>query len=317
MEADRFRELCEEFLLSGLEGEELRAFRDELERRGDEGRQILRDTREVMGLVALSAPPVDPPAALRERLMAQVSAEAAAGRAGDGDESGAGAGATGAVGGESGAGRDEPAGPAQRSGDGTVGGVAGGGGDAPAAPVASPADMPFPWVRRSLLAAAIITAVVLGVWNLNLQSELADRTAALEEAQAELLAVDTLRQELAQLREDLGTMVAPAGSVFSLAGTETRPDARARVFVDPETGRALILAYELPILTAESIYQLWAIRDGEPFSVGTFSVRDDGPARLELDSLDPVAGADLLAVTIEPAPGQPVPTGEMVLISGQ
>lgn len=258
MTADRFQELCEEFLLSGLEGEELRVFREELERRGADGDAVLDRTRKTMGLLALSASPVDPPKELRERLMAEVSH----------------------------------------------------------AHLPATEERPG-WVRRVLLAAAIVSAVVLGVWNLSLHSDLSETTAALEEAQQELQAVDTLRQELATLREDLGTIVSPSGSMFNLAGTETRPDARARVFVDPQTGRALVLAYELPILAAESVYQLWAIRDGEPFSVGTFTASDEGPARLELDSLDPVAGADLLAVTIEPAPGQTAPTGEMVLVSGQ
>ncbi|TVP58958.1 MAG: hypothetical protein EA351_02535 [Gemmatimonadales bacterium] len=316
MEADRFQELCEEFLLSGLEGEELRAFREELDRRGAEGGRILDRTMESMGLLALSAPPVDPPPALRERLMAEVSA----GTESQGESvDGSGAGSTPArpilV-------EDTPAesaSPGAPRPDSSHPGTEPRPSAEPARPgrPGSPADAPYPWVRSVLLAAAIVAAVVLGAWNVNLQSDLSERTAALEEAQQELEAVDTLREELATLREDLGTIVSPTGSVISLAGTETRPDARARVFVDPQTGRALILAFDLPILTAESIYQLWAIRDGEPFSVGTFTATAEGPARLELDSLDPVAGADLLAVTIEPAPGQPAPTGEMVLISGQ
>ena len=314
MEADRFQELCEEFLLSGLEGEELRAFREELDRRGAEGGRILDRTMEAMGLLALSAPPVDPPPALRERLMAEVGAGTE--RRGESAEgSGAGSTPTGpslvedapAEPASAGAARRDPSGPGHERPD-----IGHSRLDRP-----SPADAPYPWVRSILLAAAIVAAVVLGAWNVNLQTDLSERTAALEEAQQELEAVDTLRQELATLREDLGTIVSPTGSVISLTGTETRPDARARVFVDPQTGRALILAFDLPILTAESLYQLWAIRDGEPFSVGTFTATEEGPARLELDSLDPVAGADLLAVTIEPAPGQPAPTGEMVLISGQ
>jgi hypothetical protein len=278
--ADRFQELCEAFLLSGLEGEELRAFQEELDRRGAEGALALQRTREALGLLALTAPPETPPPALRERLLADVRAE---------------------VRGEA----------------------------APAAPLASGAEPPSPvtplrprespvasWVGPSLVAAAVAATILLGIWNLSLRSELADRSAALDTARQELAAVETLRGELAALREDLGTIGAPAGSIITMAGTEIRPDARARIYVDPETGRALVLAFELPVLAAESIYQLWAIRDGQPVSLGTFAARDDGPARLALDSLDPVAGADLLAVTIEPAPGQPSPTGEMVLVSG-
>ncbi|CAN5653717.1 anti-sigma factor [soil metagenome] len=275
MVADRFQELCEEFLLSGLEGEELRAFQEELDRRGGESGLILRRTMEAMWLLALTAPLETPPPALRERLMAQVRAEADPG-------------ATGSSAAET----SEPIRLRPRE-----------------ASVAR-------WVWPSLLAAAVAATVLLGVRNLSLRSDLADRSAALDRARQELTVVESLRGELADLRQDLGTMVAPSGSIISMAGTESRPDARARIYVDPETGRALVLAFELPILEAGTIYQLWAIRDGQPFSVGTFAARDEGPARLTLDSLDPVAGADLLAVTIEPAPGQPAPTGEMVLVSG-
>ncbi|TVP46941.1 MAG: anti-sigma factor [Gemmatimonadales bacterium] len=276
MAADRFQELCEAFLLSGLEGEELSAFQEELDRRGREGELALERTMEALGLLALTARQETPPPALRERLMAEIRADAAPVSTPSP--------------------RAEPSKPVT-----------------PLRPRESPVAS---WVWPSLMAAAVAATVLLGVWNLNLRSELTDRTAALDAARQEVAAVENLRGELAALRQDLGTIVAPAGSIITMAGTDTRPDARARIYVDPETGRALVLAFELPVLAAESIYQLWAIRDGQPVSLGTFAARDDGPARLALDSLDPVAGADLLAVTIEPAPGQPAPTGEMVLVSG-
>ncbi|MCA1790021.1 MAG: anti-sigma factor [Thioalkalivibrio sp.] len=280
METHRFQELCDVFVLSGLEGDELGAFEAELRERGAEGDRILRETREALGDLMLSVDPLEPPVSLREGLLARVHAEVEA------DEA-------------------APAHPEVvpiRSGT-------------PGTPAGRSAGAPRRWPIPALLAAAI-AAVALGVGNMNLRGTLAEREAELEDARRAAATADSLRQRLAAISEDLGTMGAASSSVFSLAGTESRPNARARVFVDPETGRALVLAYELPILSAGTVYQLWAIRDGQPSSVGTFSATTEGPARLDLDSLDPVAGADLLAVTIEPSPGQPAPTGEMVLISG-
>lgn len=288
MVADRLEELCEAFLLSGLEGEELREFQEELDRRGEGGARTLQRTREALGLLALTAPPEAPPTALRERLMAEVRRESVPQGRGDAFAPLSARGVSGATSPDS---TDSVSWQPRETYTATR-------------------------VPSILLAAALVAIVVLGIWNGNLRSELAEQRAALASANEQISAVETLRGEVAQLREDMGTMVAPSASIISLAGTATRPEARARIYVDPETGRALVRVFELPVLEAGSVYQLWAIRDGQPFSVGTFMAREDGPARLDLDALDPVAGADALAVTIEPAPGQPAPTGEMVLISG-
>ncbi|MEE8520347.1 MAG: anti-sigma factor, partial [Gemmatimonadota bacterium] len=86
-------------------------------------------------------------------------------------------------------------------------------------------------------------------------------------------------------------------------------------FVDPLTGRALIFVYELPILPPDSVYQLWAIRGQSPVDAGTFSVGADRRARLPIADAGIVLGADALAVTIEPAPGGPAPTGPIILSS--
>lgn len=286
MESDRFQELCEEFCLSGLEGEELSAFQEELARRGPEGEAILGEVTRTLGLLALAAPPEPPPRGLRDRLLAEVHADVQA---------------------EAGAENEAVSEPVVGRVEATSG---------PAAQ-ASGQGRAFARIGWGLLAAAVLATLVMGVWNYELRRELSEQQIALQEARERATEADRMQDTLALLREDLATIGARTSSMISLSGTDTRPEAQARVFVDPETGRALVLAYELPILPAASVYQLWAIREGEPFSVGTFVARDEGPARLELDSLDPVAGADLLAVTIEPAPGQPAPTGEMVLVSGE
>jgi anti-sigma-K factor RskA len=102
----------------------------------------------------------------------------------------------------------------------------------------------------------------------------------------------------------------------ALAGTEHEPRARARVIVDPATGRALLYAYDLPILPEGAVYELWAIRGSTPQPAGTFVVDTAGRARFEVAGAAVLEGVDALAVTVEPAPGVPLPTGRMVLLSG-
>lgn len=179
------------------------------------------------------------------------------------------------------------------------------------------APVPIPVGGRWMAAAAVIAAVGLGLfyWNLQLQSDLDRAENRLEAMATRLARADSARLALRALQLDLATVASPSATVRTLAGTEEQPSARARVFVDPVTGRALLFAYDLPILPPDSVYQLWAIEGEEPRSLGTFTSSGRGPARVELETADTVRSADALAVTVEPAPGQPAPTGKMVLQS--
>lgn len=174
-----------------------------------------------------------------------------------------------------------------------------------------------PVIGRGWLAAAaaVVAAVSLGLvyWNVQLQSDLDRAQLRLDSMATQLARADSARRALAALQRDLATVASPTATVRTMAGTDQEPNARARVFVDPATGRALLFAYRLPILPPDSVYQLWAIEGEEPRSLGTFTSSGQDPARVELESLDTVRTADALAVTVEPAPGQPAPTGEMVL----
>lgn len=171
------------------------------------------------------------------------------------------------------------------------------------------------WGQIAAAAVLLLIAGSLAVWNARLRNELAGNRAMLESARVRIAALDSANRELAAADADLWMLASPQVRAISLLGTEAQPGARARVFVDPLTGRALLFAYELPILPPDSVYQLWAIRAERPASAGTFTTSATGPARVEIADPALIEGADALAVTVEPAPGQPAPTGSMVLIS--
>jgi hypothetical protein len=139
----------------------------------------------------------------------------------------------------------------------------------------------------------------------------------LQNARAQLAAADSARAELDAARSDLEALGSPAASVHTLVGTAERPAARARVFVNPATRRAILFVYDLPVLPPQMVYELWAIKGGKPVPAGTFSTTDPGPARVELEDVTPLQGADALAVTVEPAPGSRAPTGKLVLSSAR
>ncbi|HKY61707.1 MAG TPA: anti-sigma factor [Gemmatimonadota bacterium] len=172
-----------------------------------------------------------------------------------------------------------------------------------------------PWLPWAATGIAAALALSLGVSNLRLR-ERADRLAAeVEEARRGLAAADSAAVRLADLQSDLDLLSGPGSSVHALAGTGPAPDSRARVFLDPATGRALLFAYDLPLLQPGDVYELWAIRDGVPRAAGAFRPGADGRARLEVADRALLEDVDALAVTVEPAPGAEAPTGDMVLIS--
>ena len=171
-----------------------------------------------------------------------------------------------------------------------------------------------PWGAWAAAGIAAALALFLGVSNLGLRGRAERLALELEAARERLAGADTTAARLADLRSDLELLSGPASTVHSLAGTGPTPDARARVFLDPATGRAILFAYDLPILQPGDVYELWAIHDGTPRPAGTFRPGEGGRARLEITDRSLVEGVDALAVTVEPEPGTEAPTGPMVLI---
>ena len=115
--------------------------------------------------------------------------------------------------------------------------------------------------------------------------------------------------------QSLVTVSSPETNTVTLTGTAEQPAGRARVFIDPLTGRALVFVYDLDVLGPDLVYQLWAIKGTTPVDAGVFTVDANGRGRLETELIDALLGADALAVTIEASPGQPSPTGAIVLSS--
>jgi anti-sigma-K factor RskA len=284
VDQERFTELTWTFLLWGLPAPEQSEWEAELERRGAAGQAELARMREALAGLALASPSATPPAALRERVLAAIDEQEEATPAGPGDPS---------------RGARKP----------TSG-----------ASVTSLPRRPWEWVAAAAVAASL--AGLLAVWNVSLRSELGRLRSGLEEARRNLIAAegriaaaDSARTELEAYRRDLDALASPAGSAHTLVGTTEQPNARARVFLDPQTGRAILFVYDLPVLPPQSVYELWAIKDGKPIAAGTFAPQGEARARVELEDPAVLEGADVLAVTVEPAPGGQAPTGKMVLSS--
>lgn len=145
-------------------------------------------------------------------------------------------------------------------------------------------------VRAALSAAVVLLVAVAGLGVV--AARLDDRVEELE----------------AQVRASRAVVrVVQAGRTRSERLTG-RGAARAHVLWSPES--AVLVASRLPEPPPGSVYQLWLIRGGQPVPAGTFRP-EDGRALVGLRGRP--AGADPVAVTVEPRGGSPAPTGDVVV----
>ena len=101
----------------------------------------------------------------------------------------------------------------------------------------------------------------------------------------------------------------PGGQVLNLVGTGV-PSASARLFVVEDGRRAELAVDALPPLPPGRVYQLWFAEPGQPVRTGgVFEVNRQGDAVAQVAIPLPLERASAVAVTEEPAPGSPGPTG--------
>ena len=93
------------------------------------------------------------------------------------------------------------------------------------------------------------------------------------------------------------------------------PDLKAvgRVLWNSNEDKAIFYSSNLPLTPPEKTYQLWVIAGDTPKSVGVFDVGQKGMNIIKIDSLSEIKSIQKYAVTLEPAGGVPLPTGEMYL----
>jgi anti-sigma-K factor RskA len=105
----------------------------------------------------------------------------------------------------------------------------------------------------------------------------------------------------------------PGGQLVKLAGTGA-PTASARLYVVEGGRRAELTVDALPPLPRGRVYQLWFTEPGQPTRTGgAFGVDPRGDAVVQVAIPTPIERVRAVAVTQEPAPGSPAPTGVNLL----
>lgn len=167
-----------------------------------------------------------------------------------------------------------------------------------ARPARAPRAPAVPWLAA---AACLVLALGAGFGYLR------ERAARTETARVLAAAADTVAA-----RDSLvATLLSPDVGTAALAATGKPPS--ARLYWSPSRRRVVMAVFDLAPAPAGRIYQLWAIAQGKPVSLGIFNTSTNGRVTA---ALNVPAGLtfEVTAVTEEPAGGSPQPTQQPFLI---
>ncbi len=123
-----------------------------------------------------------------------------------------------------------------------------------------------------------------------------------------------LERRVAGMSRVMAAIESPLARTLALAGQGDFRQAMAKAYLEPESGRLIVYAHNLPPVPDGRTYQLWVIVDKQPQSVGILKADASGDAKY--DALLPRGVEISVAVTLEPAGGVEQPTGPLVLAEG-
>jgi anti-sigma-K factor RskA len=127
-----------------------------------------------------------------------------------------------------------------------------------------------------------------------------------------------LQAQKEKLAAAVASLAAPTTQTIALTGQQMSPSASARVFMDPDKHRAVVVFANLPACPSDKSYQLWIIRGDQPKpqSAGVFDV-DKGSATITVDNLPVMTEIKALAVTMEHRGGVEQPSNTNFYVMGK
>jgi len=274
---ETMQERAAAYALGALDENETKAFEGAL-RVDAELRDLVRELRSVTEALAGTAPALEPPAAVKARLLLEI---------------------------------DEPRPPAaKRAQDLPIG--------APPAAAARAAAPAHAWIPWAVAAAMALVSLAFYWQSAGLRAQLAAQAGHINElmASAELARTESadLRQTVAKLRESnrlASFRIALLDSLLAAA-----PKTVAVSVWDNDRQDGVFIVRNLKPLPSDKDYQLWIIdpKYPSPVDAGVFQVDAKGNVREDFRAKLPIQTANQFAVTIERKGGATVPnTKEMVL----
>lgn len=158
-------------------------------------------------------------------------------------------------------------------------------------------------------AASLLLLIAAGVYASGLRRQVDALAARATRLEAERT---RLAERVEQGEATVASLSGPAVKVIEMAAA--RPaDPTGRMFWDTRTARWTFFAHNLPATRPGREYQLWLVTADRKISAGTFRPGPRGSAVVQAEYELPPESLQAVAVTEEPAGGQPQPTGAIVL----
>lgn len=172
-------------------------------------------------------------------------------------------------------------------------------------------------LRYALVACSILLAISLGaLFSAHRELNVAnDQIANLSSDQQKFATtVSKLEFEKAGMENRIAMTESEEWTTVKLAGVPTSPKAKMFVYWNKTNKNILInyAAMELPKTDEAHEYQLWALVDGKPVSLGVFG--ENGKEAVK--QMETIQKAQAFAVTIEPIGGSVNPTMEKMVVMG-
>lgn len=145
----------------------------------------------------------------------------------------------------------------------------------------------------------------------DVQVRLADAANRLQDSEQRL---QVATRDTTSVRASLALLAAPDLSDLRLSGQAPAPQARARAFLSRSRG-LLFAASDLPAIPSGRTYQLWFLTAGAPVSAGLLKPDAQGNATVAFEMAASVPDPTGLALSIEPEGGVPAPTGAIYLVT--
>ncbi|MBR9859541.1 anti-sigma factor [bacterium] len=178
-------------------------------------------------------------------------------------------------------------------------------------PAAKPKSNPFKWLSIAASVLLIFSVAMNFQFNKDLQA-LEQEVLALEAEQSQIAARTVELNEALVSREELIADISSGEVIRTYMGsTPSYNGYESTVFWNKVTSEVILATNNLPALSANEQYQLWAIVDGKPVDAGVFDSEN------KLLNMKPIQGeAAAFAVTIEPKGGSVDPTLEKMCMMG-
>ena len=163
-------------------------------------------------------------------------------------------------------------------------------------------------------AALMVVIVVGGFW---FDNRLSGIEAEKEALAGQLRRVAEDEAEMKERLRDQGYLTyfasAPEVSTRQLSATGFSAGALGMVLASPPETRVVLVALDLPVLSADQVYRAWLVKEGQWYEAGSFTVDSTGFVQIGLELPEPLSEYQAIVITIGKAGASAGPLEQSVL----